>query len=139
MAFAQQDFLDAVYAALAAECPEIEIYSTAISPNAPTPYIVFSIVGDLPAIYFGSATDDFRILVQVTLYDKRDGSAAQTGGFRELRVLGERVKSALHKKILTVANTGNVSGWCTRRSTCRNEADNFNSLSHEFLFIGSES
>lgn len=138
MAYTQQDFLDAIYTTLTTAIPGVQVFNTAISPNAPVPYIVYSIVGDVPAIYFGTATDDFRVLLQVVVYDKREGTGKLTGGMRELRDVGEQVKAALHKKVLTVANAGNVSGWCTRRGDVRNENDNFNSVRQEFVFVGSE-
>lgn len=136
MSFSQQNFLDAVYAKLVTL--GLPVYNAVATPNAATPYIVYSIIGDVPAIYFGTNNDDFRILLQVDLYDRREGSKGLSGGLRELRAKGELVKSALHKQYLTVANGGNVNGWCTRRSDVRVENDNFNRIMFEFLFLGSE-
>ena len=132
--YTQQDLLDALYDAL--KNLGADVYMEITGPNPKAPYIIVNIIGDVLGLYFPH-TDDFRTAIQVTCYDLRHGSPALPEGIKRLRVLGERVKSALHRNWLNVANAGGVNGWCTRRGTPQIEED-WNSIRNEFIFVGSE-
>ena len=135
MAFVQQNFIDAVVDAL--KGVGMPVYSTIAPPNEAPPYILVTIVGDIPAVYFPNS-DDFSILLQVDLYDLRHGSEEADGGIRALREVGEKVKACLHRQFLTVENAGYVNGRCTRRGDVRVETGSMNRIIYEFIFMGSE-
>lgn len=132
MAFSPQDLLNALVTLIQTAIPEVIVWSEVPHKDVKFPFILVSLVSDVPAVYFGTATDDFRIFVQVDVYAKREY------GMTALRVLAERAKAVLHKKNITISNTGTSCGFCTRRGPARPETDNINRVIMEFMILGSE-
>ena len=132
MAFSPQALLDSVITVVQTALPTLNVWSEVPHKDVKMPFVLVSIISDIPAVYFGTATDDFKLFVQVDVYARREY------GMRELRLLAESVKAVLHKKVIIVSNAGNVNGFCTRRGPARPETDNVNRIIMEFMIMGSE-
>lgn len=132
MAFSPQDLITALVSTTQAAVPSITVWSDVPHKDVKMPFALVSLVSDVPAVYFGTNNDDFKIYAQIDVYALREY------GMTALRQLAESIKAVLHKQNITVTNAANVSVFCTRRGPARPETDNVNRVIMEFMLMGSE-
>ena len=131
MAFTQQNLLDGIYSKISSAV-SVPVYNAAAPENVQLPYIVYTLISDLPQTFFTGNTDDIDVRMQVDIYSVRDRGA------KAIRIIAEEVKTALHKQTYTITNADGVNGWIVRRGTVREEYHNVFRIIQDYRILGSE-
>ncbi len=110
MALNQQTIVNAIRDAIiaAVDNEDIPVYDSASIQGPALPFIVFSIINDLPVHYFDD--DDVEIDVQIDFYGQMES------GIAAIRELNDDLIVALNRAILTIDGADNANIICVKRA-----------------------
>lgn len=136
MIFKPRNVLKALATTVQTAAPALtEVGASQVTPNASMPYAIITDISNIPSHYFGTNNDDFYMRIQLDLFDKREGSNIT---MEALEDLGEVIYRALNKQYITVEAAGNVNCLSLSRGSAKQESNNVNRITHQFMVMGSE-
>ncbi len=110
MAINQQDVVIAVKDAIIAaiDNTDISVYDSASIQGPTLPFIVFTIINDLPIHYFDD--DDVEVDIQIDFYGKMEA------GITAIRTLNDDLVTTLNRASITIDGADNGNIICVKRA-----------------------